>query len=383
MVRRIRAPGHTNRRVGRRDLRRGLALSAGGIAAALLARRHLGGLVELTPQRDAAPVDVDVVVPARDEVGSIAACVIALRRQTRETVTVVDDASGDGTGDAAARAGAAVVRVAGPPPGWMGKTHACARGATAGSAPWLAFVDADVRLEPGALAALVAHADTAGLDAVSPLLRQRCGGVADSLVVPLAFWQYAVGLPGGGQARGRGILNGQCVVVRRSAYARSGGHADARVRGCVIEDSALARSLVESGARIGLVRGDALGEVAMYASAAELRAGFGKNAAGFLAADPLRGLAVAAAGIAMTACLPLGLRTLRRPSRAGVAGTVAAWAPWSLALAPRYREARLPATLALAHPVAAAAMQAIAVEGMVRTALRRPPRWKGRTAWAA
>ena len=384
MVRRIGRRGRTRRQPAAppafTDARRGLLLCAAGTAAALLARHHLHGLAEVAPAPAAAPVEVDVVVPARDEAGIIGACVTALRPQTRAAVTVVDDGSTDLTATLAGRAGAAVLSVAGPPPGWMGKPHACATGAAAGAADWIAFVDADVRLEPGSLAGLIAHAGTAGLDAVSPLLRQRCSGVADSLVVPLAFWQYTVGLPGGGQSRGRGILNGQCIVVRREAYARCGGHADARVRGSVIEDSALARRLLGSGARIGLVRGERLGEVAMYSSAAGLRAGFGKNAAAFLGADPRRGLLVAATGTAMTACLPLALRAAAWPTPVRLAAALAAWAPWALALAPRYRAARLPGALATLHPLTAAAMQAIAVEGLVRARMGRPPAWRGRPA---
>ena len=82
----------------------------------------------------------------------------------------------------------------------------------------------------------------------------------------------------------------------------------------------------------------------------------------------------------MTACLPLAVRTARQPTPARLAAALAAWAPWALALAPRYRAARLPGALAALHPLAAAAMQAIAVEGLVRARLGRPPAWKGRRA---
>ncbi|HEY2705774.1 MAG TPA: glycosyltransferase family 2 protein [Candidatus Dormibacteraeota bacterium] len=363
-----------------RALLPGTVCAAAAAAAGLLARRHAAALEEVTPGIAAgAGATVDAVVPARDEAERIGGCVAALRAQGPGVgVTVVDDASADATGARAAAAGAEVLRLEGPPPGWLGKPHACAAGAAAGSAPWLAFVDADVTLAPGALAALVAAAERRGLAAVSPLLRQRGGGVADSLVVPLAFWQYTVGLPGGGQGGGRGILNGQCVVVRRDVYESSGGHADAGVRASVVEDSALARLLVGRGGRIALVRGEELGEVRMYRDAATLRAGFGRNAALFLAADPVRGLLVAASGLAMSAVLPLAVGALRPPRRVRLLGAALAWAPPVAALAPRYRAARLPAALALLHPVAASAMQLIAVESLVRGLLGRPPRWKGR-----
>jgi hypothetical protein len=365
-----------------RALLPGLLCAAAGAVAALLARRHAAALEEVVPDPGGVPDAgdrVDAVVPARDEAARIAGCVAGLLAQGPwVSVTVVDDASADSTATAAAAAGAAVLRLDGPPPGWLGKPHACAAGAAAGSAPWLAFVDADVTLAPGALAALMAVARRRGLGAVSPLLRQRGGGAADSLVVPLAFWQYTVGLPGGAQGSGRGILNGQCLVVRRDLYESCGGHRHAGVRGSVVEDSALARLLVAGGARIALVRGEQLGEVRMYRSAAELRAGFGRNATAFLAADPARGALVAAAGMAMSAVLPLSAGALRRPRRPRLLGAALAWAPPALALAPRYRASRLPAALALLHPLAASAMQLIALESLLRGLLRRPPLWKGR-----
>lgn len=357
----------------------GLACAAASTAAAVLARVHSGALEELAPRPAGPPEPVDVVVPARDEAGRIGGCVAALREQGCGVgVTVVDDDSADGTAAAAAAAGAAVLRLGGLPPGWLGKPRACAAGAARGTAPWLAFVDADVTLAPGAIGALVEAARRRGLDAISPLLRQRGSGVADSLVVPLAFWQYTVGLPGARQSGGRGILNGQCLVVRRAAYDAAGGHAHPAVRASRVEDSALARVLAGGGARLALVRGERLGEVRMYRGAAELRAGFGRNATAFLAADPVRGALVAAAGVAMTAPIGLVLRARRPPRRARLLAAALAWAPPVVALAPRYRAARLPAALAGLHPVAASAMQLIALEALARGLLRRPPRWKGR-----
>jgi hypothetical protein len=83
--------------------------------------------------------------------------------------------------------------------------------------------------------------------------------------------------------------------------------------------------------------------------------------------------------MAMSAVLPLGAGALRhRPHRPRLLGVALAWAPPALALAPRYRASRLPAALALLHPLAASAMQLIALESLVRSLLRRPPRWKGR-----
>ena len=64
---------------------------------------------------------ISVVIPARDEattVGDIVRAVLDLPRPRVAEVLVVDDGSGDGTGLAAARAGARVVRAADVLPGY-------------------------------------------------------------------------------------------------------------------------------------------------------------------------------------------------------------------------------------------------------------------------
>ena len=118
------------------------------------------------PPADPPPVrrPVTVVLPVRDEEDQVGECLAALLDQRGIhdlRVVVVDDGSTDGT--------AAVVRAVGdprvrlvpagpPPPDWLGKPYACAVGVTAAPPDdgVLAFVDADVRLFPDALAGAVA-----------------------------------------------------------------------------------------------------------------------------------------------------------------------------------------------------------------------------------
>ncbi|GAC1339441.1 MAG: glycosyltransferase family 2 protein [Candidatus Dormibacteria bacterium] len=351
------------------------------LAAEVLRRRNLAGLVQLDrPAADAAgPAGaVDVVVPARDEAARIGRCVAALRSSRAVgRVIVVDDGSTDGTAELAEAAGAVVVGVEAPPPGWMGKAHACAAGARAASAPWLAFVDADVALHPEALAALVGHCRGSGSAAASPLLRQRCTRPGDRLLVPLAWWQYLVGLPGAGS-----LLNGQCIVIAAEAYAAMQGHAHPEVRGSLVEDAALGRVVAARGGRPARGRAAGAGEVQMYRGLLEVRSGFGKNMAGFLAMGPWRGALVAAAGITLGAPLLLLVRGLRS-SPAASARALLPWLVAGVLLAPRYAEVGAPQTLAAAAPVGAGILQLIAIESLLRQALRRPHSWRGRPARAA
>lgn len=105
------------------------------------------------------PPRVTAVVPARNESARIAATVAELRRHVDEVV-VVDDASEDGTGAAAAGAGALVVRN----PVRLGYVGAIKRGFAAATGSIVVTVDADGEMPVERIADLVApiaagHAD--------------------------------------------------------------------------------------------------------------------------------------------------------------------------------------------------------------------------------
>ncbi len=105
---------------------------------------------------------LSVIVPAHNGARTLAACLAAVRRELAGgEVICVDDASADDGAAIAAAAGAKVIRTAEN----VGAARARNRGAAAACGRYLLFLDADVILLPGALAAL-ARAFNGDVDAV-------------------------------------------------------------------------------------------------------------------------------------------------------------------------------------------------------------------------
>lgn len=113
------------------------------------------------PETAALGAGAVVVIPARDEVASVADVVRGARRALPGAlVVVVDDGSRDATGRAAHRAGAMVVRLE-RPTGYAGALQAGYRAAIGAGAVAVVQLDADGQHDPadlpGLLAALVDH----------------------------------------------------------------------------------------------------------------------------------------------------------------------------------------------------------------------------------
>jgi glycosyltransferase involved in cell wall biosynthesis len=145
---------------------------------------------------------ISVLIPARNEEGSIRAAVEAVLASTgvQLEVLVLDDHSEDATAaivaDFAAHDPRLRVISAPPlPPGWCGKQYACATLAARASQPLLVFIDADVRLAPQGLARMAAFLSSSGADLASGFPRQETGTLAERLVIPLMHFLLLGFLP--------------------------------------------------------------------------------------------------------------------------------------------------------------------------------------------
>ncbi|MEO1014480.1 MAG: glycosyltransferase family 2 protein [Pseudomonadota bacterium] len=133
------------------------AIIAAGLALYLLLEVIVGLAVRRRPPEGEALGPVTVVVPAHDEAGSIAETVSNISGQlgTDDRILVVADNCADGTAEAAREAGAEVIERNDPARRGKGYALQFALDHLRDAPPSaVAFVDADCRLESGALTAL-------------------------------------------------------------------------------------------------------------------------------------------------------------------------------------------------------------------------------------
>ncbi|GAB2480507.1 glycosyltransferase family 2 protein [Jatrophihabitans fulvus] len=345
--------------------------TASALAAAGAVHAAVNARLLRRPPVVAAPLDPDsvaVLVPARDEGAAIGDCIAAIAHP----VTVLDDESSDDTASRAAAAGARVVPGTPPPPGWLGKPWACAQLAATTTADLLVFVDADVRLGPGAVDRAVALLDAHALDIVCPFPKQLAVTPVERLVQPLLQWSWLTTLPLRIAERSpRPSLTaacGQFVVVRRSALERAGGFA--AVRGEVLDDVALVRAVKATGGRGGVVAGHELATCRMYDGWTPLRDGYAKSLWSAFGGEA--GAITTAAGLLAVWTLP-ALAALRG-SRAGAVGYAAG--VLGRVITARASGGR-PLPDALAHPASIAVLAGLSVRSAVLHR-RGVLRWKSR-----
>jgi chlorobactene glucosyltransferase len=349
--------------------------------------------------RDSATVSpggplVSVVVPARDERRNIESCVrsILAGRYRNTEVVVVDDRSTDNTADIVrdiARDDERITLIENPPlpDGWFGKPWACATGARSARGDVICFTDADARHGPDLVARAVNAMTARQLDMLSVAGHQELGSFWERIVQPHVFWMIASRY-GGTETVNRSkraedkIANGQCIFVRRTAYASIGGHE--AVRDQVAEDVALAQRLFAAGKRTELILGRDELTTRMYTSLREIMAGWRKNIfAGGREAMPWGriGQAIFPALLLLSPVLTLlppvvflaealagGPRWLLLASAIALAAQVVTWAAV-------YRWMGAPLRFAAAFPLGSIIVAIVAIQAIARGSRVE---WKGR-----
>jgi chlorobactene glucosyltransferase len=338
---------------------------------------------------------VVALVPARNEAANLSEHLPSLLAQSypRFEVWVYDDASTDDTPRVLEHLSAShpnlrvVTASEEPPPGWLGKAHACQRlyqtMRTQRDPGYFLFVDADVHFHRDAVKHAVAAAQALGAGLLSIFPRQVTGTWAERLAVPL-FLHWAVysflPLPLAFSKRtgpAFAAANGQFMLFKREAYEACGGHE--AVRGQVLEDVALARAVKRAGYPALLADGGGLVSTRMYEGTDEVWRGYSKNAYAFFGYSPFFAiLGIFILLLLYVAPIPLALYSLLTPHSSLLTVAVVQYALGvipRLLLSWRFSYRALDAFL---HPVAVLFQIAVIINSMVWAHTGRGA-WKGRT----
>ncbi|MCL2660100.1 MAG: glycosyltransferase [Acidobacteriaceae bacterium] len=332
-------------------------------------------------------MELSIVLPARNEEQTLAACLASLAAQSepgfelgREwEIVVVNDDSADRTREIAAEIAAShagVTLIDAPPlDGQLnGKNNACWAGAQTSRGRWLLFTDADTIHEPGDLRRALSEAEQHQVAMLSYSPRQTVTGFWQRAVMPLIFAELTAVYPPALVSDPKSSVaaaNGQFLMVERDAYFAIGGH---RAQGTnVLEDVALARAIKHSRPIRFRYAPDALA-TRMYRSTSAMIEGWTKNLA-LLMPRPVWLAAWRALEFALFFALPL--LVIFEPR-------FALWLllPWALLLWHFY--ARVAKSGFPAIDIAISILGApLFVSMMIRSAiahrLRRSVTWKGRS----
>jgi glycosyltransferase involved in cell wall biosynthesis len=243
-------------------------------------------LSEAASRLEAAP-SISVLIPARNEELGIEACVrsVLASQHVELEVIVLDDASTDRTAEIVQVIAKedSCVRLETAPPlpgGWCGKQHACFAISKLARFDTLTFLDADVRLDPDALARMQLFLKQSGAELVSGFPRQETGTLLEKLLIPLINWLLLCFLPLWGMRHFRwsafGAGCGQWFMTMRAAYEKVGGHA--AVKSSLHDGLTLPRAYRRAGFWTDVCDATNLATCRMYRSASGVWFGLAKNA---------------------------------------------------------------------------------------------------------
>ncbi len=228
---------------------------------------------------------VTVLIPVRNEAENIAELIDSLTKQSHLSsleIIFIDDSSTDSTSKllkTAVSEGAPIKVLNAPalPTGWLGKPWALQQGYLIARGEIIVTLDADVRLQPGAIAQSIAM--MGDRDFISPYPKQIAKTFSERLVQPLLQWSWMTTVPLRLAERSSrtslAVANGQFFLVKKRALDLIGGFQTIAPE--VLDDMKLARALITAGACGGVADGSTLAQTRMYKNFGEIKAGYGKS----------------------------------------------------------------------------------------------------------
>ncbi|HLG63303.1 MAG TPA: glycosyltransferase [Ktedonosporobacter sp.] len=343
---------------------------------------------------------VSIIVPARNEEGNIRRCVESLLEQDYASyeVIVVDDESTDNTGRILDELAAShphgsrlwVLRLRDLPAGWAGKPHAIHMGRQEARGEWLLFTDADTRHAPNALRSALAQAICEQADLLTLGTTQELPTFWDKVLMPMAYLGISMLYPPKlvNDPRSKvALANGQYILIRRAVYDQLGGYARPELRGTLVDDRDLARTVKEHGYKLRLVDGRELVSVHMYHGLKDTWRGWRKNVylgnRGGVAFFVLQLIGLPMVSVAPF-LLPLFAYSAKKRRKGGISSTEAqAAAALELSSLLAYRiwlnkQLGVPWFYAFTHPLAGIIFEGILSQSAWRILTRSGVDWRGR-----
>jgi hopene-associated glycosyltransferase HpnB len=356
-----------------------LALLTLGIWLTLIFARH--GFWRSDPDLpDAMPAtlpSVAILIPARNEAGTISDAVCHLRAQDyagRFTITVIDDDSSDATATIAAQAGAHVLTAKPLLKGWSGKLSALHQGVLANPAVDLYwFTDADILHAPDTLRRMVAQMEQQGAALVSVMAHLRCISFWEKLLVPAFIYFFAMLYPFRAinhHGRAHAGAAGGSILVKRTALENIGGIP--AYKDALIDDCTLAKRIKYNGGAVWLGYFSGTTSLRAATSLASFWQMVRRTAFNQLGHNYVL-LAATVLGLALTFCAPIWL------SLAGCWPAWLAWALMSLSFVPTLHRYRLGQWRAPLLPLCAMLYLLMTLDSARVHAQGRGGGWKGRT----
>lgn len=308
---------------------------------------------------------VVAVIPARNEADVIAESLTSLFNQyflSPIHIVLVDDNSTDGTGEvareAARQAGRekdlTILNGASLPDGWTGKLWAIHQGtqeALKHNADFLLFADADIHHDGRNVAVLIAKAEADHLDLASFMVRLSAQTFAEKALIPAFVYYFLQLYPpkwiANPNSKTAGAAGG-CILIRREALARIGGHA--AIRSNIIDDCALARAVKSSGGKIWLGLTPSTYSIRPYSGFGEIGRMISRSAFNQLRHSVLL-LVGTLLGLTLTYLIPIAALFSGHALAAAIGAT--AWLLMSLSYAPMIRFYRLSLLWSFALPLIA------------------------------
>ncbi|WP_424768094.1 glycosyltransferase [Paenibacillus sp. sgz302251] len=236
----------------------------------------------------ASTLRLSILIPARNEERHIEACLRAIQQclpsDPSIEIIVLDDRSEDRTASLMEPFMALDSRfrcISGqePPSGWVGKAYACHQLSQAARGEWFLFIDADARIQPGAIESVLQATSAQRSGLITGFPHQETGSWLEKLVVPMMGFTIACHLPIKLVSASRDArftaAHGAWIAVHHATYAESGGHA--ANFGHLVDDVALMRAVKRIGHPATLADVRRLVSMRMYQNATEVWSGYKKN----------------------------------------------------------------------------------------------------------